>query len=67
MIAVAARVTWSTWVERNEIIDVVVVDTRSGERTVYEVRRKFLGEREFRTVDGRIVSLGAADRMERTE
>jgi len=31
------------------------------------VRRKALGEREFRTVDGRRVSLGASDRMERIE
>src|SRR6056297_219367 len=49
------------------IVSVEVLDTRSGQRTVYQVRRKELGEREFRTVDGRVVSLGASDRMERIE
>lgn len=67
MIVTAATITWLGYKERNEIIDVVVIDARTGDRTVYEVRRKALGEREFRTVDGRVVSLGASDRMERIE
>ncbi|MGK7296619.1 MAG: hypothetical protein ACNS61_12470, partial [Candidatus Wenzhouxiangella sp. M2_3B_020] len=67
MIVTAATITWLGWKERNEIIDVVVIDARTGDRTVYEVRRKALGDREFRTVDGRVVSLGASDRMERIE
>jgi hypothetical protein len=52
------------WQQRNEVVEVVVVDTRTGDRTTYQVRRKALGDREFRTVDGRLVSLGSADRME---
>lgn len=67
MIVTAATLTWMGWQERNEIVEVVVVDTRTGDRTTYQVRRKALGEREFRTVDGRVVSLGSADRMERIE
>ena len=67
MIVTAAVITWVGYKERNEIIDVVVIDARTGERTIYEVRRKALGDREFRTVDGRIVSLGASDRMERID
>ncbi|MDT8450300.1 MAG: hypothetical protein RQ847_09000 [Wenzhouxiangellaceae bacterium] len=67
MIVTAGTLTWMGWKERNEIIEVVVIDARTGERTVYSVRRKALGERQFRTVDGRIVSLGSADRMERVE
>lgn len=67
MIVTAGTLTWIGYRERNEIIEVVVVDARSGERVVYNVRRKALGEREFRTVDGRRISLGASDRMELIE
>lgn len=67
MILATAGVTWMRYQEANEIVRVEVVDTRSGDRTVYQVRRKELGEREFRTIDGRVVSLGASDRMERVE
>ena len=67
MIITAGTLTWMGWQERNEIVEVVVTDTRTGERTTYQVRRKALGEREFRTVDGRVVSLGGSDRMERIE
>lgn len=67
MILATAGISWMRYQEANSIVLVEVVDTRSGERTVYQVRRKNLGEREFRTVDGRVVSLGASDRMERIE
>lgn len=67
MILATAGVTWMRYQEANEIVRVEVIDARSGERTVYQVRRKQLGERQFRTVDGRVVSLGASDRMERIE
>jgi hypothetical protein len=67
MIVTAGTLTWMGYQERNEILEVVVVDTRNGERVVYSVRRKALGEREFRTIDGRLISLGSADRMELIE
>lgn len=67
MILAATSLSWVRYKEQNAIIRVEVVDTRSGERTVYQVRRKELGERDFKTVDGRVVSLGASDRMERIE
>lgn len=65
MILATAGISWMRYEEANTIVRVEVLDTRSGTRTVYQVRRKELGEREFRTVDGRVVSLGASDRMER--
>ncbi|MDT8410348.1 MAG: hypothetical protein RQ741_12155 [Wenzhouxiangellaceae bacterium] len=67
MIVATAILTYQGWRDANQIVRVEVVDTRSGDRTVYQVRRKALGDREFRTVDGRIVSLGASDRMERID
>ena len=67
MILATAGITWTRYQAANEIVRVEVVDTRTGDRTIYQVRRKQLGEREFTTVNGRIVSLGASDRMERIE
>ena len=62
-----AGVTWMRYRHANEVVRVEVVEPASGTRSVYQVRRKHLGEREFRTVDGRRVSLGAGDRVERVE
>ena len=67
MIITTAGISWMRYQEANEIVRVEVLDSRSGERTVYQVRRKELGDREFKTVDGRVVSLGASDRMVRIE
>jgi|GEM_PF-1675360 len=63
----ASGVFWVRYQHANAIIEVHVTDTRSGATTVYQVRRRHMGEREFRTVDGRHVSLGASDRLERSE
>lgn len=63
----ATGVFWVRYQHANAIIRVEVVDTRSGSTTVYQVRRRNLGEREFTTIDGRVVSLGVSDRMERSE
>ena len=62
-----AGVTWFRYQHANEILRVEVVDPASGSRTVYQVRRKHLGDREFRTVDGRRISLGSGDRVERVD
>lgn len=51
----------------NQIVQLEVIDPGSGSRTVYQVKRRDLGEREFRTVDGRRVLLGAGDRVERVD
>ena len=51
----------------NQIVQVEVIDPASDSRTIYLVRRRDLGDREFRTVDGRSVSLGSGDRVERID
>jgi len=62
-----AGITWLRYQHANEVVRVEVVEPASGTRSVYQVRRKDLGEREFLTVDGRQVSLGASDRVERVD
>lgn len=51
----------------NQIVQVEVIDPGTGTRMVYQVKRRDLGDREFRTVDGRRVLLGAGDRVERID
>ena len=67
VILTTAGVTWMRYQHANEVVRVEVVEPTSGERSVYQVRRRDLGEREFRTVDGRRVSLGSGDRVERID
>jgi len=67
MVLGASGAFYLQWSEAHEVVTVEVVDGRSGERTRYQVYRKEVGDRSFRTVDGRRVSLGQADRMELTE
>ncbi|MFP4207370.1 MAG: hypothetical protein ACLFSC_01850 [Wenzhouxiangella sp.] len=67
VIVSSAGVTWMRYQHANEVIRIEVVEPASGTRTVYQVRRRDLGEREFRTIDGREVSLASSDRVERIE
>lgn len=67
VVLASSGVTWMRWHNANQIVQVEVVEPASGTRTVYQVRRKDLGEREFRTVDGRRVSLASSDRVERVD
>jgi len=68
IMVVGATVTfYLQWSEAHEVVTIEVVDGRSGERTTYQVYRKEVGDRRFRTVDGREVSLGQSDRMVLTD
>ncbi|PWG65460.1 hypothetical protein [Sediminicurvatus halobius] len=68
IMVIGATVTfYLQWSEAHEVVTIEVVDGRSGERTTYQVYRKEVGDRSFRTVDGREVSLGQSDRMVLTD
>ncbi len=67
MVVGATIVFYLQWMEANSVVTIEVVDARSGATTTYHVFKKDIGERTFHTVDGRYVSLGAADRMELSE
>lgn len=67
MVLGASVAFYLQWSDAHEVVTVEVVDGRSGERTRYQVYRKEVGDRRFRTVDGREVSLGQADRMVLTD
>lgn len=67
MVLGASVTFYLQWSEAHEVVTIEVVDGRSGERTRYQVYRKEVGDRRFRTVDGREVSLGQSDRMVLTD
>lgn len=66
-ILASAGFGWHWYQDANRIVEVEVVETVTGTRTLYHVRKKDLGGREFRTVDGRHIWLGSSDRLERVE
>lgn len=66
-ILASAGFGWHWYQDAHRIIQVEVVEATSGQRTIYQVHKKDLGDRTFRTIEGRYVSLGASDRMERIE
>lgn len=67
MVVIAAIVFYSNWQTAHEVVTIRVLDTRSGDTATYHVYRKDAKGRSFHTVDGRYISLGAGDRMERID
>jgi hypothetical protein len=52
------------WWQDRDVVEVRVVNSISGSGVSYLVRKSDLGERGFRTLDGRIVTLAEVERME---
>jgi len=52
------------WRDSHQLLQVKVIDSRSGRVSEYEVYRGRLGERSFETVDGRQVRLAETERLE---
>lgn len=52
------------WRAASEILQVRVIDARSGQVSSYSAYRGDIGERSFRAVDGRLVTLAETERME---
>ena len=53
-----------SWRDSHQLLQVKVIDSRSGRVSEYEVYRGRLGERSFETVDGRQVRLAETERLE---
>jgi TRAP-type C4-dicarboxylate transport system permease small subunit len=52
------------WRDASQVVDVRVIDSRSGREVVYQAYRGDVGERSFETTDGRRVSLAEVERLE---
>jgi len=64
MLAGAALMLYFDWREAREIVQIRVIDVRSGNLATYEAYRREIEERSFRTTDGRRVHLAETERME---
>lgn len=64
MLAGAALVLYLDWREAREVVQIRVIDVRSGNLTSYEAYKGEIDERSFRTIDGRRVNLAETERME---
>ena len=64
MIAGSALTLWLFWRDAHQVMQVRVIDSRSGRVSEYQAYRGSLGEHSFETLDGRQVHLAATERME---
>lgn len=52
------------WLDEHRIVTIRVISGAGGEQTTYQAYRKSIEGRNFETLDGRVVNLGDADRIE---
>lgn len=64
MVLAAGVFIYIEWHQAREVMQVQVIDNRTGNYKEYKVLRSNLHERSFQTLDGRIVTLAETDRME---
>ncbi len=64
LVAISVAVYLFLQPSNNEVVTVRVVNGNSGDSATYRVRRPTIEGRRFITADGRIVVLGASDRLE---
>jgi hypothetical protein len=64
MVAAAALFVYLDWRAAREIVQVRVVDARSGNVSTYQAYRGEIEERSFRALDGRRITLAETERME---
>ena len=64
MVAGSALGVWLYWRDAHQIMQIWVIDSRSGHRSEYQAYRGSMEERSFKTIDGRHVRLAETERME---
>ncbi|MEJ2575823.1 MAG: hypothetical protein P8106_03820 [Gammaproteobacteria bacterium] len=64
MLAAAVLMLYLEWRAGSEVIQVRVIDARSGQAQTYQVLRGDVDERSFLTTDGRRIVLAETERME---
>ncbi len=64
MLAGSALTLWLFWRDAHQVMQVRIIDSRSGRVSEYQAYRGSVQEHSFETVDGRQVHLAATERME---
>lgn len=61
---ISAGIYYFHWQEEHQLLNVRVINSHSGKAEQYQVYRSEVEGRSFRTIDGRLISLSANERME---
>lgn len=64
---VAAALFYLNWTDDHSVIEIRVTNSRTGDATSYQAQKMTIQGRSFETLDGRMVTLGADDRIEMLE
>lgn len=63
-LAISAGIYYSHWQEAHRLFSVQVINSHTGERQSYHVYQSDINGRSFRTIDGRLINISDAERME---
>ena len=64
MLSISGMLFYWHWSEKHIVFNVQVINSLTGERQSYQVYRDGIEARSFQTIDGRLISLSDAERME---
>lgn len=63
-LAISAGIFYSYWQDSHTLFSVQITNSHSGEIQTYHVYRDDINGRSFRTIDGRLIHISDAERME---
>ena len=63
-LAISGGIFYSHWQESHRLFTVQVINSHSGAEQSYHVYQGDINGRSFRTIDGRLINLSDAERME---
>lgn len=66
-LAISGGIFYSHWQESHSLYTVKIINSHSGEEQTYHVYKKDLDGRRFRTIEGRLITISNAERMEVSE
>lgn len=64
MILASGVVLYLQWRDEYRIVSIQVINTQTGQSVIYEARRGDVDDRQFQTLDGRIVNVADIERIE---
>ena len=66
-VVTGAAVYWLEWSDDRQVINIRVINSRTGEAVTYQAHKGKIRGRRFETVDGREVTIADVDRVEMLE
>ena len=64
LVAISGLIFYLNWRDDHQIVDIRVTNGATGQSTTYQAYKTAIEGRSFQTLDGRLVTLGASDRIE---